>query len=161
MFFSREKLLAVTLLSTLLLMAACRSNYPPVMPLGEGGAASANIEVRRNVQFADIPAPKGFKFDRKLSRNFQGSALRGGTVVYYGTWTVQEASNWYLAEMPKTGWRLAGTVFASDYDITHTFVKGDEELVMRVWRPGNLNLRVEMNIDKLAARQVNPAAVNP
>lgn len=149
MYLSREKLLAVTLLSTLLLMIACRGNNPPAMALSDG-SAPAGIEVRRNVQFADIPAPRGFKFNRKYSSNFQGSALRGGTVVYDGTWNVAETSNWYLREMPKTGWQHRATTFATDYDVVHDFVKGDEMIKMRIWRPGS-DLRVEMNIDKLAA----------
>ena len=85
-------------------------------------------------------------------------SLRGGTVVYDGTWNVAETSNWYLREMPKTGWQHRATEFATDYDVVHDFVKGDEIIKMRIWRPGS-TLRVEMNIDKLAAYEPQkPAA---
>lgn len=148
--FSGMKFLAAVAVPALLLTAGCRSNYPPVMPLGEAGNSGA-IEVRRNVQFADLPSPKVFKFNRKYSRNFQGSCLRGGTVVYDGTWNVADTSDWYLREMPKTGWKLRNTVFTNDYDVIHEFVKDDEMIRMRIWHPNTMVLRVEMNIDKTAS----------
>jgi hypothetical protein len=125
----------------------CQRHREPVMALAPH---PDEIEVRRNVQFADLPAPKNFKFNRKFSKNFQGSSLRGGAVVYDGTWNVAETSQWYLAEMPKTYWRLTDTVFVNDYDVTHTFAQGDEIAVLRIWRPANDNARVEINLDKRA-----------
>lgn len=138
-------LLLPCLCAMIFFAVSCRSNYPPVMPLGAEN--TDEIEVRRNVQFADLPVPQGFKFNRKASGNFQGSALRGGTVIYDGIWNVAEASEWYRQEMLKTGWEFTDISVVNDYDIRHRYVKANETAKVRIWRPKNL-LRVEIDVDK-------------
>ncbi|GHV23021.1 hypothetical protein AGMMS49959_14960 [Planctomycetales bacterium] len=141
-----KKLFAV-LFAALTVCGCQHSPRAPVMALPTATAAG-EVAVLRNVQFADVPAPQNFRFNRRLSHNFQGSALRGGVVVYDGILTVGAASDWYLAEMPKTGWQYVKSEIVKDYDIRHVFAKGDELATLRIWRPAGGNARVEIALDK-------------
>jgi hypothetical protein len=145
----RSKIALGAFFATVLAAGCQHSLRPPAMALPEPRDACARVEILRNVQFADLPAPhRDFRFNRRASQNFQGSYLRGGNVVYDGYWAVAAICDWYLAEMPKTGWHLERDDAANAYDRTYFFRKNDEVATIRVWHVNDLT-RVDIGIDKV------------
>lgn len=119
------------------------------------------ISVRKDVQFADIPVPYEFIIRRGDSNSFQGSAMRFGKLVYDGIWNTFNTSQWYMKEMPASGWRLVDTKYPNDYAATHVFSKEDETAVIKIYRhEGNTRVEIDINekIDELEVRKAKAIA---
>lgn len=115
------------------------------------------ISVRKNIQFSDIPVPIDFVIRRNDSNSFQGSAMRFGKLVYDGIWNTFNTSQWYMNEMPASGWKLADTKYPNDYAATHVFTKEDETAVVKIYRhEGNTRIEIDIN-DKLDGLEVRKA----
>lgn len=93
----------------------------------------SQVEVRKNVQFADIPAPQEFTIDKVNTKTFQGSTMRFGTLVYSGIWNVWETNQWYLNAMEEAGWKLINSKFENDYYVKNYFKKMDETVVLEIY----------------------------
>lgn len=113
---------------------------------------TGQIEVRHNVQFADVPAPRIFKLRRNLCTSFQGSKLRFGKVVYDGIWNTYNTSQWYLKEMKLSGWKLDKTEYPNDYHARHYFSKGSETALVNIFQHGGVT-RAEIMINEDEARK--------
>ena len=92
----------------------------------------SQVEVRKNVQFADIPAPQEFSINKTETKTFQGSSMRFGTLIYTGIWNVWETNQWYLNAMEEAGWKLISTKFDNDYYVKSFFRKKDETLALEI-----------------------------
>lgn len=90
------------------------------------------IEVRKNVQFADIPAPMEFGLDKNKTKTFQGSSMRFGVLIYKGIWNVWETNQWYIKNMTDAGWKLIDTEFEDDYHVKNYFKKLREIAVVDI-----------------------------
>lgn len=97
----------------------------------------SQVEVRKNVQFADIPAPQEFSIDKLNTKTFQGSSMRFGTLVYSGIWNVWETNQWYLNAMEEAGWKLLNSKFENDYYVKNFFKKKDETVALEIKDNGN------------------------
>ena len=116
----------------------CSTN-PERRPVDDPSAQypySANIgsqvEVRKNVQFGDIPAPQEFTLDKQKTKTFQGSTMRFGTLVYAGIWNVWETNQWYLNAMDEAGWKLINSKFENDYLVKNYFKKQSEMAAIEI-----------------------------
>ncbi len=92
----------------------------------------SQIEVRKNIQFADIPAPQEFSLNKEETMTFQGSSMRFGTLVYAGIWNVWETNQWYLNAMEEAGWKLIHSKFINDYNVENFFKKGRETVFLTI-----------------------------
>lgn len=94
-------------------------------------ADHSGIEVRKNVQYEDIPVPFKFEFDEDESwayTKFEGLplAVRSCTLYYHGDRPLVELRNWYEDQMPLHDWKLERT--DNDSQVRMLFVKpGDTE----------------------------------
>lgn len=141
--------MSILLSITLLLTAGCKK--PPIEEPDATNAynpeTTGEAQVRKNIQFADIPVPANFKFRKNLSKTFQGRLMRFGTLIYDGVWNVWETNQWYLNKMPEGGWKLTGSKSKGDYNIINTFKKGRETATVRAFEQGN-KIRVEIKINE-------------
>ncbi len=135
---SFKRLSYLTIALSCLIVAGCQDpNY--IKQVDDPSAQhpySANIgsqvEVRKNVQFADIPAPQEFSIDKLNTKTFQGSSMRFGTLVYSGIWNVWETNQWYLNAMEEAGWKLLNSKFENDYYVKNFFKKKDETVALEI-----------------------------
>lgn len=104
------------------------------------------VKVRQKVQFTDIPAPEVFVLRRNSIDSFQGSGMRFGSLIYDGIWNTFNTSQWYLHEMPLNGWKLIKTDYPSEYAAEHSWKKGEEELLLQIYRyEGNTRVVLMVN----------------
>lgn len=96
-----------------------------------GAAPQGEVNLYRDVQFADIPVPAEYYLVPEESHTFQGSLFRNGTLVYEGGLDWINALSFYQQQLPAAGWTLVkdergggGRVFYYD--------KGPERLIVAV-----------------------------
>lgn len=107
------------------------------------------VDVRKKIQFPDIPTPEVFVLRRDDTDSFQGSGMRFGMLVYDGIWNTWNTSQWYMDHMKLTEWKLVDTKYPGEYEAVHTYTKGEEKAVIHIYRyQGNTRLEIMLNEDK-------------
>ncbi len=133
----------LTLILSLFLVSGCQNpNFErkvddPTAEHPYSANIGSQVEVRKNVQFADIPAPQEFYINKVETKTFQGSSMRFGTLVYSGIWNVWETNQWYLNAMEEAGWKLITTKFENDYYVKSFFKKKDETVALEIKDSGD------------------------
>ncbi len=155
-------IVSVAAATTLAIITGCAN--PKVDDLAAANANTPNapqqIEVRHNIQFADVPAPRVFKLRRNLCTSFQGSATRFGKVVYDGIWNTYNTSQWYLKEMKLSDWKLDKSEYPTDYHAKHYFSKGQETALVNIYRVnGNTRVEIMVNEDEAIKDQIKKEAI--
>lgn len=121
----RARLFAVTLSAAIILAAVILAGCTPRSPVGGGGNAGADRgaaagarQQAKQVQFADIPVPKG----RKINVD---KTVVVGTDVWYGQLTydtnhsAESMFDFYDRELPGYGWRKITSVRARTSIMTY------------------------------------------
>ena len=119
------------------ILCGCTERVPPVIDDPEAqhpysADIGKQVEVRKDVQFADIPAPMEFGLDSRKTKTFQGSAMRFGILVYKGIWNVWETNQWYQKNMLDAGWKLIDAEFENDYHVISYYKKLREMAVVDI-----------------------------
>ncbi len=145
--------LGLIVLPAIFLVAACRpaqeagirwGNRTPVNPAAPAGERA----VRLNVQFPDIPVPRGFSLQRDKSFSYQGSTFRFGHLRYEGVWTAFYTRLWYQEQMAASDWDILDTKVHDQYHVTLYLRKGRETCEIEIQALESV-LRVDIDIRTL------------
>ncbi len=106
-----------------------------------------DINIQRNVQFADVPVPMNFALRWPESQSYRSVNLRTGDFLYEGAWTYRRTAAFYERQMPLAGWTKAAeeddigwlrTVWSKGPERCSVFIDDRGQLIQvraRVYRP--------------------------
>ncbi len=120
-----------------------RDDTVPFFP----GERPGEVTVYRDIQFDDIPVPVEYSLVRSKSHSYQGSRFRTGSFYYEGRLDAAYAIDFYLHELPKSGWALEKNVRKGNYTEMR-FRKGPEQLIVVV-HYGSWGSLTEIQLDNI------------
>lgn len=138
---------AALALTALLAFAGCADTGGGYVATGPvAGRGDVNLE--RDVQFADIPGPQEYRLVPQDSYTFQGSTFRTGMLVYEGPVEWSAALDFYRAQMPRFGWTPEQVERGFSVRVL-PFTKGQERAIVTVRQIRN-GSRAEIQLDNIA-----------
>ncbi len=106
------------------------------------------LAAQRDIQFNDIPVPRGFTLTANNVFSFQAASFRFGEFVYEGTWTFRRAASFYQDQMPVDGWELKEIRPVNDYKATLVYEKGPESCLIDIQSDMDA-VRIKISLDKI------------
>ena len=109
----------------------------PADPFASSAASSAEQPYRAN-EFTDILIPSEFSWDREKSMIVRTDSFAGGVLQYTGRVDISSAADFFSNNMPRNGWKLAGSTKYKNILLafikpnkTCTIVLSEDKLLMR------------------------------
>lgn len=106
-------------------------------PFASSAASSAEQPYRAN-EFPDILIPSEFSWDREKSMLVRTDSFAGGVLQYTGRVDISSAADFFSNNMPRNGWKLAGStrykkvlLAFTKPNKTCTIVLSEDKLLMR------------------------------
>lgn len=106
-------------------------------PFASAAASSAEQPYRAN-EFSDILIPSEFSWDREKSMIVRTDSFAGGVLQYNGRVDITSAADFFSNNMPRNGWKLAGSTRYKNILLafikpnkTCTVVLSENKLLMR------------------------------
>lgn len=161
-----QRLILILLAAGALSAYGCRTVQDTGIPLGndtpfDPKPAENNIVLQRNIQFADLPVPKGYALVPEKVFTHRGSTFRFGRLFYQGTWTVRGTSVWYRQQMPLFGWSREGTEILEDYHVKEHYRKGRERVTVEIQGEELTHLTLHVETLRGDEREAPSPAMNP
>ncbi len=95
------------------------------------------VDVVKGRELDDIPVMTGLEFvnsETYAPPLSEGTRFRSWTGLYRGTGLMQEIGPWYVGAMKSQGWTFMGVIESKGPTFEYSFLKRDEEAVIRVYR---------------------------
>ena len=106
-------------------------------PFAASTASSADQPYRAN-EFSDILIPSEFSWDREKSMIVRTDSFAGGVLQYTGRVDISSSADFFNNNMPRNGWKLAGSTRYKNVLLaftkpnkTCTIVLSEDKLLMR------------------------------
>jgi len=127
-------------------------------PFASSAASSAEQPYRAN-EFSDILIPSEFSWDREKSMVVRTDSYAGGVLQYDGRVDITSAADFFSNNMPRNGWKLAGSTKYKNVLLafikpnkTCTIVLSENKLLMRT----EIAIYVAEDISAGSAKPANP-----
>ena len=125
-------------------------------------AASATEQPYRANEFSDILIPSEFSWDREKSMIVRTDSYVGGVLQYTGRVDITSAADFFTNNMPRNGWKLAGSTKYKNVLLafikpnkTCTIVLSEDKLLMRT------DIAIYVTEDTSAGRAGGSKSANP
>ncbi len=130
-------------------------------PFASSAASAAEQPYRAN-EFPDILIPNEFSWDREKSMIVRTDSFAGGVLQYTGRVDISSSADFFSNNMPKNGWKLAGSTKYKNVLLaftkpnkTCTIVLSEDKLLMRT------ELAIYVTSDTSAGRADGSKTNNP
>ena len=130
-------------------------------PFASSAASSAEQPYRAN-EFTDILIPSEFSWDREKSMIVRTDSFAGGVLQYTGRVDISSSADFFSNNMPKNGWKLAGSTRYKNVLLaftkpnkTCTIVLSEDKLLMRT------EIAIYVTEDTSAGRTGGSKSANP
>ncbi|MFA6284242.1 MAG: hypothetical protein WCT30_05515 [Desulfurivibrionaceae bacterium] len=129
-------------------------------PFASSAASATTVEqpYRAN-EFSDILIPSEFDWDREKSMIVRTDSYAGGVLQYDGRVDITSAADFFVNNMPRNGWKLAGSTKYKNVLLafikpnkTCTIVLSENKLLMRT----EIAIYVAEDISAGSAKPANP-----
>ncbi|MBU1406502.1 MAG: hypothetical protein KKE83_03215 [Proteobacteria bacterium] len=125
-------------------------------PFASSAASSTGQPYRAN-EFSDILIPSEFDWDREKSMVVRTDSFAGGVLQYNGRVDISSSADFFSNNMPRNGWKLAGSTRYKN--VLLAFTKPNKTCTI-VLTENKLLMRTEIAIyvtEDIAAGRVNSA----
>ncbi|MBU4229683.1 MAG: hypothetical protein ACYC0O_05750 [Desulfurivibrionaceae bacterium] len=125
-------------------------------PFASSAASSTEQPYRAN-EFSDILIPSEFDWDREKSMVVRTDSFAGGVLQYNGRVDISSSADFFSNNMPRNGWKLAGSTRYKN--VLLAFTKPNKTCTI-VLTENKLLMRTEIAIyvtEDIAAGRVNSA----
>lgn len=127
-------------------------------PFASTAASSAEQPYRAN-EFSDILIPSEFDWNREKSMIVRTDSFAGGVLQYNGRVDISSAADFFSNNMPRNGWKLAGSTRYKNILLaftkpnkTCTIVLSEDKLLMRT----DIAIYVTEDTSAGSAKSANP-----
>lgn len=111
---------------------------PSTDPFAASAPASSMEQPYRANEFSDILIPSEFSWDREKSMIVRTDSFAGGVLQYTGRVDISSTADFFSNNMPRNGWKLAGSTRYKNILLaftkpnkTCTIVLSEDKLLMR------------------------------
>lgn len=127
-------------------------------PFASSSASTVEQPYRAN-EFSDILIPSEFSWDREKSMIVRTDSYVGGVLQYTGRVDITSAADFFTNNMPRNGWKLAGSTKYKNILLafikpnkTCTIVLSEDKLLMRT----EIAIYVAEDTSTSSAKSANP-----
>jgi len=138
--------------------ASTDQGVPSSDPFASSAASSTEQPYRAN-EFSDILIPSEFDWDREKSMVVRTDSFAGGVLQYNGRVDISSSADFFSNNMPRNGWKLAGSTRYKNVLLaftkpnkTCTIVLTENKLLMRT----EIAIYVTEDITAGGAKSANP-----